>query len=84
MVGRVVDEAVGRIDDPFRAAAAPALRVDVALVVGAAFLFGKFPFVVAEVAAADALTRGIGLERTAVPAEPLGLLLRDEVLRQER
>ena len=78
MVSGVVDSAVVRVDQPFRAALVGSAGVEVALVIAAV---RQGAFVVAEPAAANAFARRVGLERPARPAEGLGIFLGDEVVR---
>lgn len=76
MVGGVVDSAVVRVDQPFRAALVGSAGVEVALVIAAV---RQGAFVVAEPVAADRAAGCIRLERATLPAECLCLLFRDVV-----
>ena len=71
MVSGVVDSAVVRVDQPFRAALVGSAGVEVALVIAAV---RQGAFVVAEPVAADRAAGCIRLERAALPAECLRLL----------
>ena len=83
MILGVKIEAVVRKDQPLRAAARLAVRVDVAFGVAAARRLREQAFAVAEPVAADGRAVEIVLDAAALPAECAGLVLRDVVVRED-
>jgi len=69
MVACIVNQAVVGKYNALGPTFGRAQRVDVAFSVGAAFLLRQDALIVAEAAAADAFTRGVGLQGAAAPAQ---------------